>query len=136
MATKNASSLVVECPYFSACSSTLSTEIIMSPNISSPVSGLKQSAKSSSTCSKSDGVSYSSIGNDNTSVGAFHIAVLFVDLVDLLVVRQNHIHLRLIRTALVIQGRAYHLIDDLSHGIPNCFLLRIQYLLSSVSSYW
>ena len=39
--------------------------------------------------------------------------VLFVDLVDLLVVRQNHIHLCLIRTALVIQGRAYHLIDDL-----------------------
>ena len=29
-----------------------------------------ESAKSSSTCSKSDGVSYSSIGNDNTSVGA------------------------------------------------------------------
>ena len=40
-ATKNASSLVGVCPYFSACSSTFSTDTTISPSISSPVSGLK-----------------------------------------------------------------------------------------------
>ena len=40
-ATRNASSLVGVCPYFSACSITFSTDTTISPSISSPVSGLK-----------------------------------------------------------------------------------------------
>ena len=66
---RKANSLFSLCPYSKACSFTLSTDMIMSPSMTSPVSGLKSSSFSSERKEKSPGVSYESIGKDNTSVG-------------------------------------------------------------------